>query len=109
MEQKMKSEHIDPLVIIFEKYVYDFPSESLDEFIETIVNEYLNFLGAQNVVVPEKNRSSLLKDLVDEVYDMYIKKVHGCLNLNDYQRANRVTKLEKLIARDRYLKLTGTG
>src|SRR3989338_813592 len=64
MEQKMKSEHIDPLVVIFEKYVYDFPSESLDQFIETIVNEYLNFLSTQNVVVPEKNRPSLLKDLV---------------------------------------------
>lgn len=95
----------DPLYVIFEKYLYDFPNEDLDQFIATIVTEYLTYLTAQNVIVPQSKKHSLLKDLADEVYDMYIKRLHGCLNLKDYQNSGRVTRLEKLLANERYLKL----
>lgn len=103
-----KIPYIDPLYIIFEKYLYDFPHEDLDIFIATIVNEYIDYLQHNNVIVPEKKFSMMMKDLADEVYDMYVKKIHGCLNLKDFHNNGQVTRLEKLLANERYLKLTGT-
>jgi len=103
-----KAAHLDPLYVIFEKYLYNFPDEDLDRFIETIVSEYLGYLDKHDVIVPSKRKVQLMKDLADEVYDIYIRKVHGCLNLQDYQNNGRVTKLEKLRANERYFKLTGS-
>lgn len=104
-----KAKFVDPLYVIFEKYLYDFPNENLDLFIESIVSEYLEYLTAHCVIIPGKKRFFLLKDLADEVYDMYVKRLHGCLNLRDYQNNGQVTKFEKLLAYERYRKLTGTG
>jgi len=97
----------DPLYVIFERYLFDFPNENLDEFIEAVVTEYLAYLHKQEVAIPEMRKFQLMKDLADEVYEIYIKKVHGCLNIKDYRNSGRVTKLEKLIAQDRYFKMTG--
>ena len=106
--KKKDSRYFDPLFIIFEKHLYETPHEDLDLFIATVVNEYIDYLKTNQVLIPEKSFSFLMKDLADEVYDMFIKKVHGCLNLKDFQNSGRVTRLEKLLAQDRYWKLTGT-
>lgn len=100
--------HFDPLFIIFEKHLYEYPHEDLDLFIATVVNEYIDYLRTHQVLIPEKTYSFLMKDLADEVYDMFVKKVHGCLNLKDFKNNGQVTRLEKRQAQDRYFKLTGT-
>src|SRR3989338_8656392 len=105
MTIKKEVKYLDPLYVIFEKYLYDFPHEDLDLFIATIVNEYMNYLKTHSVAVPEKSMNFLMKDLTEEVYDMFIKKVHGCLNLKDFRNSGRVTKLEKLLAQERFYKL----
>ena len=103
--KQKEAKFLDPLYVIFEKYLYDFPNEDLDLFIATIVNEYIDYLNTHSVAIPDKTKPMLLKDLADEVYDMFIKKVHGCLNLKDFRNSGRITKLEKLLAQDRYEKL----
>lgn len=105
---KKEVKYLDPLFVIFEKHLYDFPHEELDLFISNIVHDYLNYLKNSRVIVPESMFQTLMKDLADEVYDMFIKRIHGCLNLKDFQNSGRVTKLERLLAQDRYFKLTGT-
>ncbi len=99
------AKYVDPLYIIFEKYLYDFPHEDLDLFIAAIVNEYIEYLKKNEVIIAEKRIQTLMKDLADEVYDMFIKRIHGCLNIKDFQNSGRVSRLEKLLARDRYFKL----
>ncbi|OGQ16899.1 MAG: hypothetical protein A3B70_00835 [Deltaproteobacteria bacterium RIFCSPHIGHO2_02_FULL_40_11] len=105
MSKEEKAKFIDPLYVIFEKHLYDFQSEDLDLFIATIVNHYMEYLQKQAVIIPESKLSVLMKDLTEEVYDMFIKKVHGCLNLKDFQNSGRVTRLEKLLAQERFYKL----
>ncbi|MBI4041241.1 MAG: hypothetical protein HY390_05180 [Deltaproteobacteria bacterium] len=105
MEKEEKAQWVDPLYVIFEKYLYDFQNDDLDAFIATIVQEYLTYLQEHNVLIPEKKKEFLLKDLTEEVYDMFVKKIHGCLNLRDFQNSGRVSRLEKLLARDRFEKL----
>jgi len=107
MTKSEKVQFLDPLFVIFEKHLYDFPSEDLDLFISTIVTAYVDYLGTHEVVIPEPKKPALLRDLADEVYDMFIKKVHGCLNIKDFRNSGRVTKLEKLLAQERFFKLTG--
>ena len=102
-----KSKFVDPLYVIFEKHLFDFPNEDLDLFIATIVNEYFDYLQQNEVIIPEKRMQILMRDLSEEVYDMYIKRIHGCLNLKDFRNSGTVTKLEKILAQDRYFKLTG--
>lgn len=99
------SKYVDPLYVIFEKYLYDFPHEDLDLFIATIVNEYIEYLKKNGVIIAEKKFQTLMKDLADEVYDIFIKRIYGCLNLKDFQSSGRVSRLEKFLARERYLKL----
>lgn len=103
------SKYVDPLYIIFEKYLYDFPHEDLDFFIATIVNEYIEYLKKNEVIIAEKRLQMLMKDLADEVYDIFIKRIYGCLNLKDFQNSGRVSRLEKLLARERYSKLASSG
>ena len=103
-----KAEFIDPLHIIFEKNLYDFKYEDLDVFIEHVVSEYLTHLQLHGVAIPEARKTTLFKDLTEEVYEMYIKKIHGCLDLREFRNKGRATKLEMVRARDRYYKLTGT-
>ena len=103
-----KAQYVDPLFIIFEKSLYDFHNEDLDLFISTIVTEYLDYLNKHEVIVPEQRKQQMIRDLADEVYDMYVKKVHGCLNFKAFRNSGRVTKIEKLLAKERYFKLTGT-
>lgn len=106
--KKNEARHFDPLFVIFEKHLYEYPHEDLDLFIATVVNEYIDYLKSHQVAIPERTYSFLMKDLADEVYDMFVKKVHGCLNPKDFHHNGQVTKLEKRLAHDRYWKLTGT-
>ena len=103
-----KVEMVDPLYVIFEKFLHDFGGEDLDIFIESIVSEYLSYLKANAVMIPEKRRTSIYQDLCEEVYDMFAKKIHGCSSIREFRSKGGITKLEIVLARDRYYKLTGT-
>jgi len=100
-----KTQYLDPLYVIFEKYLFDFPYDNIDYFVASVVNEYLDYLKERQVHVPDNKKKLLINDLSDEVHQMLIKRIHGCLNLQDYQSNGQITKLDKLLARERYKRL----
>jgi hypothetical protein len=101
----------DPLFIIFEKHLYDFNYESRDLFLKNVVNEYVAHLVKQKVVIPPSWRLHLEKTLFDEVSDMLVRKLYGCLTVEEFQKQKEekpaLIATERTEARKRYQKLVG--
>ena len=101
----------DPLFIIFEKHLYDFNYESREAFIKGVIDDYLSHLMQQKVTVPPTWKSHLEKTLAEEVSDMLVRKLYGCLTVEEFKEKAQEQK-EVLItaqkeARKRYQKLAG--
>ena len=104
----------DPLFIIFEKHLYDFNYESRELFIKGVVDEYVSHLVRQKTVIPPAWRQHMEKSLFEEVSDMLVRKLYGCLTVEEFRtKAEREpSKREELITeqreiRKRYQKLVG--
>jgi hypothetical protein len=100
----------DPLFVIFEKHLYDFNYESRDLFIKGVVDDYLQHLGHQKVTVPPLWRGHMEKALAEEVSDMLVRRLYGCLTVEEFKEkaASEVLLAEqKKEARKRYQKLAG--
>lgn len=98
----------DPLFIIFEKHLYDFNYESRDLFIKGVVEEYFKHLSKQKVTVPATWRVQVEKNLVEEVSDMLVRKLYGCLSVDEFKEKNIIhLGAEKKEVRKRYMKLVG--
>jgi hypothetical protein len=104
----------DPLFIIFEKHLYDFNYESRELFLKGVVDEYINHLVRQKTVIPPSWRMHLEKTICEEVSDMLVRKLYGCLTVEEFQAKTEALpeKKEEMItvkreARKRYQKLVG--
>lgn len=101
----------DPLFIIFEKHLYDFNYESRELFIDGVVKDYLAHLLRQKAMVPPAWKSHLEKTLQDEVSDMLVRKLYGCLTVEEFKVKAEENKDELVTAqkevRKRYQKLAG--
>ncbi len=98
----------DPLFIIFEKHLYDFNYESRALFIKSVIDEYMKHLTKQKVIVPPAWRMQLEKNLAEEISDMLVRKLYGCLSVEDFKEKNVVhLGAEKKEVRKRYVKLVG--
>lgn len=101
----------DPLFIIFEKHLYDFNYESRDAFLKAVVDDYLVHLRRQKVVVPPAWKLHLEKTLNEEVSDMLVRKLYGCLTVEEFKAKAEEQKIELISvrkeARKRYQKLAG--
>lgn len=100
----------DPLFIIFEKHLYDFNYESRELFLQTVVNDYISHLVRQKVVIPPAWKVHLEKTLAEEVSDMLVRKLYGCLTVEEFHvKADSDDNIltEKKEARKRYQKLVG--
>ena len=75
----------DPLFIIFEKHLYDFNYESRETFILNVIEEYVAHLCKQEVIIPAAWRPVLEKNLSEEISDMLVRKLYGCLTVKDFQ------------------------
>ena len=100
----------DPLYIIFEKHLYDFNYESRDLFLKAVVDDYMDHLQKQKVGVPVIWKSQLEKTLGEEVSDMLVRKLYGCLTVEEFKAKKiKENKVETLTirkeARRRYQKL----
>ena len=98
----MDARKLDPLYVIFEKYLYDYTYEDAEFFITMVVSEYLDYLKATRVTLPDKVVPTLQDDLTSEVYDMLVKKIYGNMSIKDYLHSGRVTRLDRMDANDRY-------
>lgn len=100
----------DPLFIIFERHLYDFNYESRELFIQGVVTEYLAYLAQQKVLVPVIWRKQMETSLTEEVSDMLVRKIYGCLTVEEFKQKdaeNVVSIAERKTARKRYQKLVG--
>jgi hypothetical protein len=100
-------EKIDPLYVIFEQHLFNFQDSDADRktFIGNIVTEYLSYLRKNNIIVPRSLEASVIEELGAQVNVMLVKKIYGCLTIQDYQE-KRVKPVERKRARSRYSKLT---
>ena len=91
----------DPLFRIFEKHLYEFNYETRDSFITKVVREYLQFLARDcKAVIPASRRSLLESTIADDVSDMLVRKIYGCLEIEeDFSSAQpKRTEVEAAVA-----------
>lgn len=98
---------LQALYTIFEKHLYDFEDNAETEaaLIDKIVGDYLNFLSTQQVVVPKKWRMQIIDELRHQVHQMLVKKMYGCLSVEEFLmgEGDRADKRKK--SRKKYSKL----
>jgi hypothetical protein len=101
----MKSD-LDPLYVIFENHLYNFQDADGDRktFIGNIVNDYLTYLRKMNIVIPKSLENSIVEELAGQVNMMLVKKIYGCLSIDDYRKGAATTIKKK--ARGRYSRLS---
>ena len=108
--QEFKVKKWDPLFIIFEKHLYDFNYESRELFVKAVVDDYIGHLLKQKVAVHPMWKNHLEKSLAEEVSDMLVRKLYGCLTVEEFKakipEENSVLSQNRE-ARKRYQKLVG--
>ena len=90
---------------IFEQHLFNFqdPNADRDAFIDAIVKEYLTHMRKLGLSVPNEWEEVVSEELYFQVRAMLLKKIYGCLTINEYT-AKAPTELKKR-ARKRYQKL----
>ncbi len=104
MTPKDKAE-LDPLYVIFEQHLFHFQDSDLDRkgFIARVVQDYLKYLSKLNIIVPRSLEESIIEELGSQVHTMLVKRIYGCLTLDDYRK--RQPKASKRRAKERYQRL----
>ena len=100
---------IDPLYTIFEQHLFNFqdPNEDRKTFIEAIVKDYITQMRKLGLSVPTELEDHIFEELSFQVSRMLVKKIYGCLTINDYTA--KIEPLQKKKARKRYQALTETA
>lgn len=97
---------IDPLYTIFEQHLYNFQDSDTDRktFIGNVVKDYFAFLRKMNIAVPKAFEEIVAEELSEQVKVMLMKKIYGCLSVEDYRRD--VPSAVKKKVEKRYSKMT---
>lgn len=97
---------LDPLYVIFEQHLYNFQDSDSDRktFIGNIIVEYLTYLRKMNVVVPKSLEQPIIEELATQVNTMLVKKIYGCLSIEDYVKGRPFGEKRKV--KTRYQRLT---
>jgi len=100
-----KPGELDPLYVIFEQHLLNFQDSDADRktFIVNIVADYLSYLRKMNIVVPRSLEQPIVEELANQVNTMLVKKIYGCLSLEDYRKG--VPGSARGRARSRYSKI----
>ncbi len=100
-----KQAQLDPLYVIFEQHLVNFQDNDLDRksFIGNVLQEYLSYLRRLNITVPKSLEGSIIEELSVQVQTMLVKKIYGCLTIQDYQK--RIPAVTKHRVRSRYARL----
>jgi hypothetical protein len=95
----------DPLFVIFEQHLYNFQDPEIDRktFIGKVVGDYLTHLRKLNITIPHSLESSIVDELAAQVNTMLVKKIYGCLTIQEYQK--RTPGAVKRKARAQYSRL----
>ena len=107
----MKTE-LDPLYVIFEQHLYNFQDADADRktFIGNVVKDYLTYLRKMNIVVPKSLEHAIVEELAGQVNTMLVKKIYGCLSIDEYRKGSGATLKKRARARyNRLSKAKATG
>lgn len=76
----------DLLYTIFEQHLFNFqdPNSDREEFILTIVKDYLTQLRKLGLSVPKEMEEMIFEELFFQVNTMLVKKIYGCMTINEY-------------------------
>ena len=96
---------IDPLYTIFEQHLFNFQDLISDRksFVQGIVKDYLSQVRRMGLTVPGDWEEQIYEELSFQVNAMLVKKIYGCLSINEYQE--KLSPVQKKRARARYQKL----
>jgi len=96
---------LDPLYVIFEQHLYNFQDSDADRktFIGNIVRDYFHYLRKMNITVPKSLEQPIVEELFAQVSAMLVKKIYGCLSIQEYQK--KVPSTAKRRVKARYQKL----
>lgn len=111
----MNALKLDPLYTIFEKHLYEFDDEGkaltlsdnhIDELITRIVEDYFQFLLSRKVTVPMRWRAQIEQELQEQVRQMLIKKLYGCLSIEEYKNQESADlRRKRRVVQRKYKKL----
>lgn len=95
-----------PLYVIFEQHLYNFQDSEMDRktFVEAVLKDYLAYLRKNNIWIPKSLEVSIHEELSSQIQVMLVKKIYGCLNIQEY--AQRQPRSVKRRARTRYSRLS---
>lgn len=92
----------DPLFQIFERHLYEFNYETRENFINSVVRDYLEFLARESkIVVPLQRRSLLESTIAEDVSDMLVRKIYGCLRVEEDKPATPEKEREAIAQENR--------
>lgn len=97
---------LDPLYVVFEQHLCNFQDDEVDRksFVEAVVRDYLTYLRKLNIAVPKSLEGLVVEELATQVSTMLVKKIYGCLSIQDYRQG--LPTPTKRRAKTRYSKLT---
>ncbi len=100
-----KTKSIDPLYTIFEQHLFNFqdPNSDRKSFIEQIVKDYLSHIRKLGLSVPSEWEEHIFEELFFQVNTMLVKKIYGCLTINEFTA--KVPTEQKKKAKARYQNL----
>jgi hypothetical protein len=106
-EARQKYQKLDPLYVIFEQHLFNFQDPDTDRksFIGNVIADYFKHLRKLNITVPRSLEQPIIEELAAQVNTMLVKKIYGCVNLNEYRK--NVAPVARKKARARYSKLGG--
>jgi hypothetical protein len=99
---------LDALFTIFEKHLYDIENasdESEQDFIDLVVDDYLEFLTTSGVAVPAKWRAQITDELRSQVRTMLVKKMYGCLSIEEFLKGQKDRRDKRKTTRKKYSKM----
>ncbi len=101
----VKQTQLDPLFVIFEQHLYNFqdPDMNRKDFVELVLRDYFNYLRKFNITVPKSLEVPILQELSSQIQTMLVKKIYGCLTIQDYQRQQPAALKRKI--RGRYARM----
>ncbi len=94
-----------PLYILFEDHLLNHgdPHEDRHAFVFAVVDDYLARIRSKGLVVPKNWEPYVRDELALQVNRMLIKKIYGCLTINEYVKKIPIETKKK--ARKRAAKL----
>ena len=97
----MENSKLDPLHTIFEQHLFNFqdPNSDRDAFIEAIVREYLTHMRKLGLSVPKEWEPTVSEELFFQVRAMLLKKIYGCLTINEFT-AKAPTEVKAKVRKD---------